>query len=564
MKHFFWSLACLCTVTLAGQYASPEPDFGPPLDIPIILAGTFGELRSNHFHSGIDIKTQQREGLPVYAVQDGTVSRVKVGLWGYGKVVYIAHPNGYTSVYGHLQKFGPEIEAFVNALQYKNRSYEVEAFPEYGQLTVRKGDLIAYSGNTGGSSGPHLHFEIRNSLDEKPTNPLLYGLEVRDATNPTLEGLYAYPLSENARVNQSEVRVEIGFSRQADGTFLADPVTATGTIGFGIKAYDRQDMAANKNGLFRIRQSVNGQLLTDLDFEQFSFGETRLINTLIDYPYYARYQSRIQKCFRDAGNTLSLYKALANEGKLDVQEGLSYQVEISLTDLAGNETLVRIPVQGQAQQALALREQAVTPYYVRADKPIGFELGRAKVFFPAGSFYHDAYLDLGNQGDTVRLHEPTLALDRSFTLSIDVADIPEAERSQLFIARLGARDRAEYYNTYKRANTFSIRTRDLGRYTLARDTVPPTIRPKNFKPRQWLTHYRYLSLEISDDLSGIAGYSATLNGEWILMEYEPKTRTLTYAFDDRTGSTPQCDLEVEVTDNVGNSTLYKATVFRKP
>ncbi len=563
MRHFLLSLACLSALNLSGQYAAPDTDFGSPLDIPLILAGTFGELRSNHFHSGIDIKTQQRQGLPVYAIQDGTVSRVKVGLWGYGKVVYIAHPNGYTSVYGHLQKFGPEIEAFVNELQYRNRSYEVEAFPEYGQLTVHKGDLIAYSGNTGGSSGPHLHFEIRNSLDEKPTNPLLYGLEVRDATNPTLEGLYAYPLSENARVNQSEVRVEIGFSRQEDGTFLADPVTATGTIGFGVKAYDRQDMAANKNGLFRLRQTVNGQLLTDMDFERFSFGETRLINTLIDYPYYAKYQGRIQKCYRDAGNRLSLYKTLNNEGKLDVQDGLSYQVEIVLADLAGNETLLRIPVQGQTQQVLALREQVVTPYYVRADKPMGFELGKAKVFFPAGSFYENTYLDLGSEGDVVRVHDPTLAVDRNFTLSFTVSDIPEPERKQLFIARLDNRNRPEYYNTYKRASTFSIRTRDLGRYTLAKDTVPPTVRPKNFKPRQWLTHYRYLSLEIADDLSGVAEYSATLNGEWILMEYEPKDRTLTYTFDDRSGGTPQCELEVVVTDNVGNSTSYQATVFRQ-
>lgn len=563
MRHHLSYLACLCAFALSGQYAVPDTEFGPPLDIPLVLAGTFGELRSNHFHSGIDIKTQQRQGLPVYAIQDGTVSRVKVGHWGYGKVVYIAHPNGYTSVYGHLQKFAPEIEAYVRELQYRNRSYEVESFPDFGQLTVRKGDLIAFSGNTGGSSGPHLHFEIRNSLDEKPTNPLLYGLAVGDATKPTLEGLYAYPLSEDARVNQSEVRVEIGFSRQADGSLLADPVTATGIIGFGLKAYDRQDMATNKNGLYRVRQSVNGELMTDLDFESFSFSETRLINTLIDYPYYAKYQSRIQKCFRDAGNRLSLYKTIKNDGKIDVQPGMSYQVEVSLTDLAGNETLLRIPVEGQAQPALTLREQVATPYYVRADKPAGFELGKAKVYFPAGSFYENTYLDLGIQGDTVLLHEATLPLDRNFTLSMDVSEIPEQARHQHFIARLDARNQPEYHNTYKRANTFSIRTRDLGRYTLALDTVPPTIRPKNFKPRQWLTHYRYLSLEIADDLSGIATYTATLNGEWVLMEYEPKDRTLTYTFDDRSWDTPQCDLEVVVADNVGNTTRYQATVFRR-
>ena len=190
-------------------------------------------------------------------------------------------------------------------------------------------------------------------------------------------------------------------------------------------------------------------------------------------------------------------------------------------------------------------------------------MGQANAFFPAGCFYENTYLDLGFQGDTVRVHEPTLPLNRNFTLSFDVSGIPEPERGPYFIARLDARNRPEYYNTYKRANTFSIRTRDLGRYTLVRDTVPPVIRPKNFKPRQWLTNYRYLSLVIADNLSGIATYSATLNGEWILMEYEPKTRTLTYTFDDRVGDARQCDLEVVVSDNVGNTSRYTATVFRR-
>ena len=161
MKEKVWIIFALCcSLWASGQYAGPETNFRPPLDIPLILSGTFGELRSNHFHSGIDIKTQQRQGLPVYAVETGTVSRIKISHWGYGKALYIAHPNGYTSVYAHLQKFGPKIEAYVKKLQYQKQRYEVEVFPEYGELTVSKGDTIAYSGNTGGSSGPHLHFEI--------------------------------------------------------------------------------------------------------------------------------------------------------------------------------------------------------------------------------------------------------------------------------------------------------------------------------------------------------------------------------------------------------------------
>ena len=265
---------------LPAQEKYPQDVFQSPLEIPLILAGTFGELRSNHFHSGIDIKTQQREGLPVLSIADGTITRIKVALWGYGKVLYVAHPNGYTSVYGHLQKFAPEIEEYVKKVQYAKQSYEVEIFPDYGELKVSKGNVIAYSGNTGGSAGPHLHFEIRSSVSEKPTNPLLYGYEVRDATPPTLLGLFGYPLSDGALVNQSREKVQLNYSRQPDGTFLADKVTATGTIGFGINTFDRQDMAANKNGVYAVKQTINGRVYSEFDFETFSFGSCIVVFNL--------------------------------------------------------------------------------------------------------------------------------------------------------------------------------------------------------------------------------------------------------------------------------------------
>ena len=282
MRKVFFSLLLCCSIAGIGQEQYPEDAFRSPMDIPLVLAGTFGELRSNHFHSGVDIKTQQRQGLPIYAIANGSVTRIKISHWGYGKVLYVAHPNGYTSVYGHLQKFAPEIEAYIKKEQYKKKSYEVEVFPEYGEVKVEKGKVIAYGGNTGGSSGPHLHFEIRSSISEKPTNPLLYGLEIRDATNPTLLKLFGYPLSENAKVNQSKSTIELDFKKQADGTFLAETVNAIGTIGFGFIGYDRQDLAANKNGVYAVQQLVNGRIYTDYDFESFSFTETRYLNTLID------------------------------------------------------------------------------------------------------------------------------------------------------------------------------------------------------------------------------------------------------------------------------------------
>ncbi|WP_276167468.1 M23 family metallopeptidase [Zobellia alginiliquefaciens] len=563
MKKLFAFLLLFTTVVGVSQEKYPQDAFRSPVDIPMVLAGTFGELRSNHFHSGIDIKTQQREGLPIYAIADGSVTRIKVSHWGYGKVLYIAHPNGYTSVYGHLQKFSPKIQEFIKKLQYKKRSYEVEDFPDYAEIKVEKGEIIAYGGNTGGSSGPHLHFEIRSSISEKPTNPLLYGFDVRDATNPTLQKLYGFPLSEDAQINQSKNTTPLNFKRQKDGTFLADPVNAVGTIGFGFVGFDRQDLAANHNGVYSVQQLVNGKVYTDYDLESFSFGETRYINTLIDYYHYGKYRQRIQLLYKSPGNKLSIYNTVENEGKIDIREGLSYKVELLIKDYAGNVTKAIIPVEGKKELIKVDKDEKKTENYVIAKKPNNYDLGAAKVYFPAHTFYDNFYIDLKKDDDTVRIHNSTVAAHRNFTITFDVSKYSEAERKQMFIARLDSRLRPSHASTYKRGNTFTTRTRNLGTYTLAKDTVAPRIKAKNFKEKQWLNNYHYLSIRITDDLSGIDTYSATLNGKWILMEYEPKTATLTYNFDDVILDQKECKLEVTVTDNVGNTNTLTHTFYRK-
>ncbi len=563
MRITFTGLLLLWVMALHSQEKYPKDTFGSPLDVPIILAGTFGELRSNHFHSGLDIKTQQREGLPVYSIADGTVTRIKISHWGYGKVIYVAHPNGFTSVYGHLQKFSPDIEAYIKKMQYEQRNYEIELFPDFGDLKLTKGALIAYTGNTGGSSGPHLHFEIRNSVSEWPTNPLLYGFEVRDATSPVLSELYAYPLSDDAVINRSNGKVQLTFKKQADGTFLADKVYAAGTIGLGINTYDRQDLAANQNGVYSIVQQVNGTVYSALDFEDFSFAETRYINTLIDYDHLNKYHQRIVKCFKSPGNILSIYSQLHNDGKIEVDEGMTYNVEIQIGDFKGNTTKLTVPIEGRRENPVVLKEEKRTQEYVIAKKANNYDLGIAKVYFPADTFYENFFIDLQKGADTVAIHDNSIATHRNFTITFDVSKYPEADRKYLFIARLDNRLRPDYESTYKRAERFTTRTRNLGTYTLVKDTTAPVIKAKNFKQKQWLNNYRYLSVHLSDDLSGVETYSATLNGEWILMEYEPKTNTLTYNFDDIILDKKECELRIVAMDNVGNAANYSIQFFRK-
>ncbi|WP_298480308.1 M23 family metallopeptidase [uncultured Maribacter sp.] len=565
MKHFYFvfTFVLLFSFHVFSQNQYPKDAFRSPLDIPMILAGTFGELRSNHFHSGIDIKTQQREGIKVYGIGDGTITRIKVSLWGYGKVLYITHPNGYTSVYGHLQKFSPEIETYIKKIQYQKKMYEVEVFPDFGELKIKKGDLIAYSGNTGGSAGPHLHFEIRSSATEKPTNPLLYGYEVADATNPTLLKLFGYPISKDAQIKQSNKRVQLNFKKQKDGTFLADKINASGTIGFGFIAFDRQDMAANKNGIYSVNMSVNGTTYTNYDFETFSFTETRYINTLIDYDYYGKYRQRIQKCFKSAGNRLSIYNELKNDGKINIIEGLSYSVELLINDLKNNVTKLIIPIEGKKDLLKIKKEEKKTANYIIAKKPNNYSIGPAKVYFPSNTFYENFYMNLENQNDTVTIHSNKVPAHRNFTITFDASKYSKEEQKQLFIARLDQKKRPSHVSTYKRGNTFTTRTKYLGTYTIAKDSIAPKISLKNFKEKQWLNNYKYLTVKITDDLSGINTYSATLNGEWILMEYESKKNTLTYNFDDKILNKKQCELKIVVTDNVGNKSELVTNFYRK-
>src|SRR5690606_11179645 len=382
-----------------AQLKYPTDAFRPPLDIPIVLAGTFGELRSNHFHSGIDIKTQQREGLPIYAIGDGSISRIKIQHYGFGKALYITHTNGFISVYAHLQKFAPEIEEYVKKQQVDRESYEIQLYPDASTFSLKKGDIIAYSGNTGGSSGPHLHFEIRNSSDV-PVNPLLFGLdaEVKDSQPPLIQSLFAYSINDNSQVNQCSDIIQINYKQQNDGTFLADKVYASGLIGFGVNSYDRNDLAYNKNGVYKVEMFVNGKQHFSYDFEKFSFGESRYINSLIDYKYYQQKNERIQQCFITPGNKLSVYEGVIDNGIIKIEEGLHYNLEIRIKDFHENETIIKIPVEGKTQEVLTKKGVLVTNDYLIAEKDNAYKIGKASVFFPANTFYDDFYIDLKDEG----------------------------------------------------------------------------------------------------------------------------------------------------------------------
>ncbi len=553
----------LLTQITFAQVEYPKDYFRSPLDITIILSGSFAELRTNHFHSGLDIKTQQKEGKNVYTAAEGYVSRIKIQHYGYGKALYVTHPNGYTTVYGHLQSFSPRIEAYVKAKQYEKESYEIELFPTASELMVATDEIIAYSGNTGGSGGPHLHFEIRDN-QERTINPLLFGIPVKDSKPPFVVGVFAYPMDENSFINGNNDRTELRLIPTKTNEYKVEPIEAIGHIGFGIVTYDQQDLASNYNGIDNLQTFYNGNKKFEMDFYRFSFDESRHINRFLDYEYFKTKKSRIQKLFVEKGNPLSMYKDLDDNGYVLVENNSSSIYKVQIKDFKGNESFITIPIKGKIPTIVKEKPESKKNYYVFADQITNLKDKNVSVYFPANSFYEDTFIDFKVSNDTIYLDKDVIPLQKNVSIQYDISNYKDSEKDKVYIAELlGYKKYPSYLSTKRKDNIVTASSNALGTYALVLDTKSPKIEPVNFQDGKWLSNYRYLTLKISDDLSGIGNYRATINGKWILMEYEYKKGTLTFDFNDHVITDTKNELKVIVTDNVGNSSTFEATFFRK-
>ena len=564
MKHLLLLYILSFHLLSFSQEKYPQDYFRSPLDIPIVLSGSFGELRSNHFHAGIDIKTQGKQGLKVFVAADGYVSRIKVQQFGYGKAIYVTHPNGFTSVYGHLSKFNYEIEAYVKTIQYKKENYQTgNLFFKKDKFPLKKGKILAYSGDTGGSGGPHLHFEIRNTVTENVINPLLFGFKVEDTKPPVFQSLKVFSLNTDARINQQNKSFQIPIKNVGVGKYNTNRISASGLIGFGVSVFDRFNKAANKNGIYSLEMLVNGKRFYYHDVETFSFAETKFLNLHIDYKHYKKYKRRYQKTYKETANKLSTYEKLINNGRINVKNGLNYTIQIIAKDFKGNTSTIKIPLVGKESNTIFSAQKDTTAYQIIAKNFHKFKKGDVTVAFPKNTFYEDVYLDFKVDKKIAKIHTPTIPLHKSFTLTFNVSKYSEIEKQQLYIANLEYPNYPRYYYTRKKDSIFYTTTKTLGNYTLLSDKQKPKLKLLYFKDNQWLTSAKTIKVKISDVGSGIKNWRATIDGKWILMQYNHKKRILTYNFSDKKLVGSKHIFKLVVSDNVGNTNTLSTTFFKK-
>ena len=527
-----------------------------PMDIPVLLSGNFGELRSNHFHSGIDFKTQGVEGKPIHSVQDGYVSRISVSPWGYGNGLYITHPDGTTTVYGHLQKFSQKITAYLKEKQYEQESFNVNLSLTPDELPVKEGELVALSGNTGSSGGPHLHFEVRDTETEEPMDPIEYYKDlIKDTQAPKIQGIMVYSMPGKGVVNGSRRKLELKPVTAKNGKqTLTGKIEAWGEIGLAVKGYDYMDNTSNIYGIKDITLTADSQVIFHSNLDRFAFDESRYLNSFTDFEEWKEHRSFYIKSFVDPGNRLRFIESL-NRGILTIDEPRTYHLTYQLADAFGNTTQLSIQIEGKEQPIPEVDTENTELFHWWSDNRFGAKGIRLTI--PKGNLYDDLYFrysvkeDSTALGATHILHNKPVAFHKSAKLSLRLQTDTLENKQQYGIVRLQNGRRSWTGGVY-RNGWVDADIKETGSYTLGQDLVPPTITPLN--PATWVSK-QAIALRLSDNLSGVQTYRGEIDGQYVLFEMNSKS-VITYHFDKERLARGKHTLKLFVTDACGNQSTY--------
>jgi len=541
----------------------PQNYFRDPLDIPIKLAANFGELRENHFHMGLDIRTEGRTNLPVHAAADGWIARVKIEPEGFGQAIYINHPNGYTTVYAHLNEFFPGLAAYVKREQYKQESWSVFLDIPKGLFKVKKGDLIAHSGNTGGSQGPHLHFEIRRTSDDTNLNPMLFGFPIPDQVAPVIQRLAIYNGSASI-YEQSPILIPV---KDAAGSFSIPLTVGWPSVRFGISAFDQQSGSTNPNGIFEAILFDHDERILSFQMDNINYDQTRNINAHVDYKTRAQGGPYIQQLFELSGYNPSIYQTPGGNGVIDISDGRNHSIRIEVKDGHGNTSMLRFKISfKQNDGATSSTTPGGNEFYpgmlgTCESDDCSFYVGEKALY----DSVHLKYTRIApaSPSSISALHsigEEYIPLQDSFMVRIKpTRELSEEERLKVLIKR-EVRKKFEVRSPQWQGGWASAGFRGFGVFELVIDNEAPQIIPVKFNDGANLQQATELKILVKDNTDSYKNFRAELDGKWLRFTND-KGKYFIYRFDERCPRGPHT-LKITVEDEAGN-VANKVIGFRR-
>jgi hypothetical protein len=547
--------------------SAQDMNYSMPLKIPFSLTGSFGEIRTNHLHAGIDLRTNGAIGLPILTIDDGFVSRIAVSATGYGNVLYIDHPNGITSVYAHLDRFSSSIDKWVREQQYKNQTFNINLEPKPEQFVFKKGETIAFSGNSGSSSGPHLHFEIRHTHNQNPLNPFNYGFSTKDSKSPVAENLYIYPMNNESHISKSNTkqRYPLVFF---DGAYRikaqAVSLSAWGELGFGVDALDYFDASWSKCGIYKLELWVDSTLFHSFTIDELSYDFTRHANSHIDYEEQVKFKRKVHKTFTEPGNRLPIYKESLNNGIFSFSDGKKHEVKIILYDHNGNKSTVAFSLVSSDKIKFPEKECIQNFKFNEANK---FEKEDFVIEIPESTLFSDFCFEYksisGNNkifSSIHKVHNPYTPLAKPVTIKIKPKSLPPKLQKKALIAFVNGNSFTSLGGEYSEG-WVTTTTRAFGDMCIVADTTPPTIVPLSIVENKMLSEKGRIRFKISDNLSGIKSYNGYIDDSWVLFEHDAKSNTITYRFDNKIKTGKNHQLKLIVSDLKDNIKEYNATFF---
>lgn len=554
MRFFLRILFTLLFISNINFLISQEIDFHSPIDAPFDLSGTFGEFRSR-FHTGIDFKSRGVQGQKIFSIEDGFVSRIEVNNYGYGKVIYIDHPNGYTSVYAHLRNFSPELNKYIKSELYKSQTNSIKKFPKKNELTVTKGSIIGYSGNTGRSFGPHLHFEIRETKNQNALNPLMFNYKYIDKERPIIRGLYIIN-EDKSLVRKLPARKKI--SKINDSTYISDLIEYNGKIGVGLDIYDIQyKNLYNQNGIYKIELFIDSILSYSYKMDKIKFSENHYKKIMYDYLSLVEKNKKVLKIYTPRNSNLSFLKNNSFNGIINSDTYKDNFVTIKISDWNKNSSYIKFRLKSVTTKSEDISYQGIE---VLKNQDYTLNKNSSIIEIDKNTFYDDLLLNISYDSDTLDLGKEKNPFRSSLRVKLPHKIIDTMQLRQSFVGKI-INDRVSYLSSKKNNSYIYTNTSSLGRYTISRDTLEPEIKPINFKNNSSIKGKRSLRLRLKDELSGIKKYSSYINGIWALFEYEPKSNLIFHNLSDGIINNGENELIIKYEDGVGNKGIYKTKVF---